>query len=117
MVALSEAGWAFFGVVVVQFFALAGLYVQSRKTGTEVAQVNRAVNHQPEGSATLVQRVGSIEDEIASFKAETAEHRRWEHRLFRSMGNHVGFAVPAHPTEDDGTQPQPAPRLVHGGGG
>jgi hypothetical protein len=110
VVAVSEAGWAFLGIVVVQFFALAGLYVQSRKTSTGVAEVNRAVNHQPTGSATLVQRVGSSEDEIASFKAETAEHRRWEHRLFRSMGNHVGFTVPAHPTEDDGTQVQPVPR-------
>ena len=114
---MSDAAWAFLGVLAVQFVALAGLYVQSRKTSTQVAQVNRAVNQVPAGSATLVQRVGSIEDEIASFKAETAEHRRWEHRLFRSMGNHVGFPVPAHPIEDDGTQPQPAPRLVHGGGG
>jgi len=110
VIALSEAGWAFFGIVVVQFFALAGLYMQSRRTGTEVKQVNRAVNHQPEGSATLVQRVGSIEDEIASFKAETAEHRRWEHRLFQSMGSHVGFTVPPHPAKDDGTQQQPVRR-------
>jgi len=98
---MSDAGWAFLGVLSVQFVALAGLYVQSRKTGTQVTQVNRAVNHQPEGTATLVQRVGTIEKEIVSFKEETEKHRCWEYGVFQLMGEHVGFRVPVRPTEDD----------------
>jgi len=100
---MSPAAWAFLGVMVSQGVVLAGMFVQQRRTAAEVSQVNRAVNHQPDGSATLVQRVGAIETQLDDFKTETGVNREWEHKAFRALAKEVGCVLPPHPREADGT--------------
>lgn len=90
--AISEATWGFLGVLVANAVILAGLFVRSGRTSTAVGQINRAVNHQPEGSPTLVERVGRIE-------TETTAHRHWEHLAFNAIADEIGVELPPHPKE------------------
>jgi hypothetical protein len=89
---LSDAGWGFLGIAITQLVIFAALFVRSGRTGREVSQINRAVNHQPDGSPTLVERVGRIED-------ETIAHRRWEHEAFSAIATEIGVTLPDHPKE------------------
>lgn len=60
---------------------------------TKVDQINTAVNHQPEGASTLVQRVQAIE-------AEAQAHRRWEAAAMQLIGQQLGIAIPPPPEEE-----------------
>lgn len=94
MLAMSEGAWGFLGLLVAQSVALTALLINARRTRQDVKQVNRAVNHQPEGAPTLVERVGRIEK-------ETSAHRTWEHAAFHALARHVGCELPPSPEEID----------------
>jgi hypothetical protein len=96
VIALSDAGWGFLGVLVAQVVILAGLWFNWHRVRRDVVEINHAVNHRPEGAPTLVERVGIIE-------AETLAHRTWEREAFTALSRHVGFVLPPYPEEWDGT--------------
>lgn len=99
LAAVSEATWAFLGVLITQAVIFAGLFVRSTRTGRDVAQINRAVNHQPDGSPTLVERVGRIEARTEVIESDTKAHRDWEHSAFSAIADQIGVALPPHPKE------------------
>lgn len=92
VLALSDGSWGFMAALVANAVALLGVYVKQRRVGVEVTATNRAVNHTPAGSPTLVERVGSLE-------TDAADHRRWEHAAFAALATHVGCILPPHPQE------------------
>lgn len=100
---MSPAAWGFFGLMVTQGVVLVGILRQQRRTGHEVSQVNRAVNDQPVGVATLVERVGVIGDDVEQIKGETVAHREWERKVFIALAKEVGVELPRHPSDPDGT--------------
>jgi hypothetical protein len=91
---VTEGMWGFFAAVVTNAVILIGLYVRQGKQRTVLDQVNRAVNHQPEGSPTLVERVVAVEERTEQLATETVAHRAWEHRVFAALAHHVGFNLP-----------------------
>lgn len=93
VIALAEAGWEFFSVLVVNLFAVVVLFIRQGRIGVKVDQVNTAVNHQPVGSRTLVQRIASIE-------IDTAAHRLWEHAAFSMLAKQVGCKLPTYPHQE-----------------
>lgn len=97
--AISEATWAFLGVLVTNAVILAGLFIRQGKQARSVEQINRAVNHQPEGSATLVERVGTLEDLTDTIVDETRIHRSWEWNALGALAHHVGCVLPVEPEE------------------
>ena len=93
VLALSEPGWAFLGLLVVQVFAFAALFVRQGKTSTSIAQINTAVNHQGSDQPTLVQRVANLERSEQS----AVVHRVWERDALCSLAREVGCHLPAYP--------------------
>lgn len=97
---MSPAAWTFWGLVIPAFLgnavALTALFVRAGRTATEVAQVNRAVNHQPPGAPTLVERVEKLE----VHREETHEHWRWERRALAAIARNTGTVLPPHPREE-----------------
>lgn len=73
---------------------LPGMKADLEAIKTEVGQINRAVNHQPDGASTLVQRVQTIE-------RETRQHRRWEAEAMQLIGNQLGIEIPPPPEPTD----------------
>jgi hypothetical protein len=89
VIGFSNGFWAFSGIAVTQLVILAGMLINGRR----VKQVNRAVNHQPEGSLTLVERVGRIE-------RETTAHRDWESEVFHLIAGQIGVTLPSNPKKE-----------------
>lgn len=71
-------------------FRMAGLETKLEAVDGKVDQINTAVNHVPEGSRTLVQRVTTIE-------SETRAHRAWETEVFRTIAAQIGCDIPEAP--------------------
>lgn len=86
VVAMSEAGWGFLGVLTTQTVILIGLLVNSHRTRRNSEQINRAVNHVAPGSPTLVQRVGNLE-----------ASSRWQGECIVAIAHHVGAPLPPRP--------------------
>lgn len=97
---VSAAAWSFLGVLVTQLVVLTGLFVQQRRQGHSVDQINRAVNHQPDEEPTLVQRVRNVEERTEELAKQTRTHRDWEHKAFAALAIHVGCHLPPHPKEN-----------------
>lgn len=72
---------------------LPGLKATVAAIDTKVDQINTAVNHQPEGESTLVQRVQLIE-------RDSKAHRRWEAEVMALIGAQLGIEIPPPPQED-----------------
>ena len=60
------------------------------KDSKQITAVNNAVNHVPEGSFTLIQRVSRIEQ-------DTVVHREWVHGELTTVANQVGSSLPPRP--------------------
>lgn len=73
--------------------ALPGLKATVEAIDTKVDQINTAVNHQPEGESTLVQRVQAIE-------RDSKAHRSWEAEVMHLIGAQLGIDIPPPPKED-----------------
>ncbi len=82
--------WVFLGVVAATTVPAWLNYLNGRKNRHDVIAINRAVNHSPEGSPTLVERVGCIE-------RETAAHRLWEKQAFTTIAAQVGCTLAPYP--------------------
>jgi hypothetical protein len=89
IIGYSTGFWAFSGIAVTQLVILCGMLLNARR----VKQVNRAVNHQPEGSLTLVERVVRIEH-------ETKAHRSWENQVFHLIAAELGVSLPSNPPKE-----------------
>lgn len=98
ILAISDSAWGFWGLLVTQTCALVALLINARRTRRGVDQVNRAVNHQPEGMPTLVERVGRIETEAAA-------HRSWEAKVFDAIGSQLGIDLPPPPPSHSKERP------------
>lgn len=99
----SGGGWAFAAAVVAlitNVVILAGLYVRQGRQGRSVEQINRAVNHQEPGESTLIERVVTVERRTEEIARDTVDHRKWEHRVFGAIANHIGLTLP-HREDDD----------------
>ena len=93
LVAISEGGWAFAGVLVTNMVVLVGLFRRVGKQAASVEQINRAVNHQGVGESTLIQRVVIVERRTEEIAAEATKYRQWEHQVLTGIARHVGFAI------------------------
>jgi hypothetical protein len=105
--AVSEATWGFLGVLVANAVILAGLFLRQGKQSYKVDQINKAVNHQPEGSPTLVERVGTVEQLAAELAEETAAHRTWEHKAFTAIAEQIGVTLPPLPAKETTSHDHP----------
>jgi hypothetical protein len=92
LLAISEAGWGFLGVLTTQTVILIGLLINSHRTRRNSEQINRAVNHVPPGSPTLIARVVSVE-----------KNQDWQGDCIIAIAQHVGAHLPPKP--DSGTPP------------
>lgn len=99
ILALSDAAWGFLGLLVFHAAALIALLINSHRTRVSINDVNRAVNHQPVGSPTLVERVGSIERDYAS-------HRCWVQTSLRAVAAQVGTSLPPNPHQEIPARPK-----------
>lgn len=97
LAAVSDSTWTFLGVLITNVVILVGLFVRQGKQGTKVEQINRAVNHQPAGSPTLVDRVGAVEKLAADLASDTAVHRDWERQVFIAIADEIGVKLPPLP--------------------
>jgi hypothetical protein len=69
---------------------LPGMKTKLDALDEKVDQINTAVNHQPEGSSTLVQRVQTIE-------SDQRDHRRWEGQVMALIADQLGIRIPPPP--------------------
>lgn len=93
---MNHEAWVFAGVVAATTVPAWLAYLNGRRNRTDVIAINRAVNHRPEGSPTLVERVGIIE-------TETAAHRLWEKHAFTTIATQVGCTLPPYPDHSEET--------------
>lgn len=104
MWAVSDAAWGFFGVFVTAFasivLALMTVLRRQVRMSTAVAEINRAVNHQPTDGPTLVERVISVERR----QEEASAHRLWEVTAFSHLAHHVGCVLPPYPHHTESTE-------------
>lgn len=96
---MSAAAWGFLSVFVTQAVILTGLFVRQGRQGVSVAEINRAVNHQPKDAPTLVERVGVLEGRTEELATHGRAHRDWEHQALNALAFHVGCVLPPHPKE------------------
>lgn len=93
MIGFDEGAYGLAGIIVAALIAPTWLgWWNSRKTVRHAAQINRAVNHVPDGEPTLIERVVHLE-------AEVDQHRRWERSAFGALAHHVGCELPPHPDD------------------
>jgi hypothetical protein len=86
LLAISEAGWGFLGVLATQTVILVSLLINSHRTRRNSEQINRAVNHVPPGSPTLIARVVSVE-----------KNQDWQGECIVAIARHVGATLPPKP--------------------
>jgi hypothetical protein len=99
LAAISDGTWAFLGVLITNGVILVGLFRRVGRQGQSMEMINRAVNHQEPGASTLIDRVITVERRTEEIARETAEHRRWQDRMFTALAHHVGMTLPRH--DDD----------------
>jgi hypothetical protein len=92
---ISEGTWAFLGVLVANAVLLFGLFYRQSGMRVAVDQINTAVNHQPEGDPTLIERVITLE-----LQAQNGHlHRDWEREAFQLLAHEVGAHLPEYPDD------------------
>lgn len=64
---------------------------QLPQINAKLDQINTAVNHQPAGARTLVQRMIDVEEELRV-------HRAWEAEAMHTIAEHLGISISAPPT-------------------
>ncbi len=75
--------------VIVAVLSLTGTWVAARNRKA-IQQINRAVNHRPNGEPTLIQRVVRLEQ-------NSSLHAEWSAQVLVAVAEQVGVDIPARP--------------------
>lgn len=100
LLGVSEAGWQFAGVVVVQLTVVFGIWYaahNARRARKVIESTNEAVNHVPEGTPTLIQQV--LHHGMVLRKIEA--HQQWQAGVLLEVARQAGVVVPALPLTDE----------------
>ena len=88
-------------------FSLEGMDRRLESIQATGEKINAAVNNVPEGTPTLVQRIGSLE----SGHEALIEHQRWEADALCRMANRIGIPLAPPPLDRRApTTPDPLPQ-------
>lgn len=97
---LSDGGWQFAGVLVVQATVVFGIWYaahNARRARKVAESTNEAVNHVPEGTPTLIQQVQHHGHVLRKIEA----HQEWQAGVLLEVARQAGVAVPALPQHDE----------------
>lgn len=82
---MSESVWVALIAAVPPTIAACAALWQARKLSRPLEDVNRAVNHRPTGSKTLIETVDQVASDVADLRAETSDIN---YRLRRHLAYH-----------------------------